>query len=221
MPNESFCVYMHKLRSDGRVYIGQTYNVHQRWYAQGKKYRRCTHFWNAIQKYGWDSFEHIILEDNLSKEEADYYEDYYIAIYDSMNPEHGFNLRYGGSHGKLSEETKKLLSKINKGRKLPEEAIQKMSEKRKGVKLSDYHKQRISEGRKQSQRAKDASLKNVEDCKKKVVCVETNVVFNSVNEAAESVNVSKTCISECLHGKQHTSGGYHWKLFDERGDKYA
>ena len=41
-----------------------------RYGKDGYQYHQCTHFWRAIQKYGWDNFEHIILVENLSKEMA-------------------------------------------------------------------------------------------------------------------------------------------------------
>ena len=41
-----------------------------RYGKDGYQYHQCTHFWRAIQKYGWDNFEHIVLVENLSKEMA-------------------------------------------------------------------------------------------------------------------------------------------------------
>lgn len=218
---DTYCVYMHRLKEDGRVYVGQTCNPKERWSNNGKRYERCRYFMAAINKYGWDSFEHIVLEENLSKEEADYYEDYYIAVYDSMNHEHGFNLRCGGSRGKLSEETKKLLSEVKTGRKCSEEVVRKMSERRKGVKLSDYHKQRISEGRKKSQRARDASIRTAKKGQIKVVCVETGVVYNSAKEASEKTGISRASISMCITNQIESVKGFHWKRLDGKEKKYA
>ena len=44
-------------------------NPEQRW-QNGKHYKTCPYFYNAIEKYGWDNFEHIILQKNLSQEQA-------------------------------------------------------------------------------------------------------------------------------------------------------
>ncbi len=46
---------------------------------------------------------------------------------------------------------------------------------------------------------------------KKVVCVETNEVFDSIKEAAEKNNLQKPLIWKCCNGKQQTTGGYHWQ----------
>ena len=66
-------------------------------------------FFNAIKKYGWDNFEHIILFENLTKEDADFRERQFIEIYDSIRS--GYNLKTGGSRGELSEESLAKMSK--------------------------------------------------------------------------------------------------------------
>lgn len=50
---------------------------------------------------------------------------------------------------------------------------------------------------------------------KKVVCVETGQVFDSLTKASECVGVSKSSISECCTGKQKTCGGFHWKYYEK------
>ena len=69
MGNKHF-VYKHTLKSDGRVYFGQTSNLKQRWRNNGDAYKGCPRFYNAIQKYGWDAFEHTVVSDGLSAKEA-------------------------------------------------------------------------------------------------------------------------------------------------------
>mgnify|MGYP002658749408 CR=1 FL=1 len=59
----SYCVYKHTNKINGKVYIGQSSNIKERWSRKGTCYKGCTYFYNAIQKYGWDNFEHIILKD--------------------------------------------------------------------------------------------------------------------------------------------------------------
>ena len=61
-------VYVHVNKINGKIYIGQTKQTLEQRYKNG--YEHCRHFWNAIQKYGWDNFEHIILVDNLSLDMA-------------------------------------------------------------------------------------------------------------------------------------------------------
>lgn len=87
-------VYMHRNRINGKVYIGQTNNLDKRWHPSS--YIGCTHFYNAIQKYGWDNFEHIVLKNNLTLEEANKLEIEYIKYYNSTDSNFGYNLSEGG-----------------------------------------------------------------------------------------------------------------------------
>ena len=48
------------------------------------------------------------------------------------------------------------------------------------------------------------------DCCKKVKCVETGIVYNSITEAEEKSGANQ--ISNTLAGRQKTSGGFHWEF---------
>lgn len=144
---------------------------------------------------------------------------------------HGF-----GKH--LSEETKEKLRKANKGKVMSEEAKQKISkankgrlpwitgkhwppemrermrERQKGVLLSEETKRKISEAHKGKPLSKDHVAKIAESHKKKVVCIETGKVFDSVKEAAQSIQLNRSNISNHLAGRLKTAGGYHWRWYD-------
>lgn len=113
----NFIVYMHKNRINDKVYIGMTCNPKQRW--RPSSYKNCPLFNAAIEKYGWENFDHIVLADGLSKEEAQKKEVEEIILHDSRNKECGYNLAHGGECNMLgycfSEEQKKHLSEIRKG----------------------------------------------------------------------------------------------------------
>lgn len=93
-----YTVYLHRNKINNKVYIGQTkQNLEKRW-RSGEGYVKCSYFYSAIIKYGWTNFEHIVLQTNLTSEEADYFEEKYISEYDSTNPAKGYNLRTGGKN---------------------------------------------------------------------------------------------------------------------------
>ena len=50
--------------------------------------------------------------------------------------------------------------------------------------------------------------------KKKVRCIELNIIFGSVKEASEYIETDPTSISACLRGRQKTTCGYHWEYVD-------
>ena len=85
-----YCVYLHKNKNNGKCYVGITSRKPRERWQYGNGYRRQPKFFNAILKYGWDNFEHIILENNLNEEEALEKETYYIKKYNSI--ENGYNI---------------------------------------------------------------------------------------------------------------------------------
>ena len=93
---KTYCIYKHTLPNQ-KVYIGQTCDIKRRWRASS--YVGNCLFYNAIQKYGWENITHEILEDNLTLDEANEKEKYYIALYQSTNSQYGYNLRAGGEGG--------------------------------------------------------------------------------------------------------------------------
>lgn len=132
----SYCVYVHVAPND-KHYVRQTKrDFWKRWGYNGNGYMNGNqrYFERAINKYGWDNFEHVILKENLTKEEADYWEKYYINLWDTTNPDKGYNItpRGNGEGKKLSEEHKKHLSEVLKGRKFSEEHRRHLSEAQKG-----------------------------------------------------------------------------------------
>lgn len=94
-------VYMHKNKTNNKVYIGITGRDPEKRWANGNGYRYNPHFWNSIQKYGWDGFEHVILENDLTRDEAKEKEIYYIKKFNSTNPEKGYNIKRGGDSSSM------------------------------------------------------------------------------------------------------------------------
>lgn len=87
---------MHKNKINNKIYIGQTCrdNIEKRW-LNGNGYKCQSIFYADIVKYGWNNFEHIILQDNIKHlEEANKFEIYYIKYYDSIK--YGYNILTGG-----------------------------------------------------------------------------------------------------------------------------
>ena len=83
--NENYKVYMHRF-PNGKIYIGITcQNPEERWRGGTGYKAQLVH--RAIEKYGWDAIQHIILFDGLCKEEAEQKEIELIKLFSSNNPE--------------------------------------------------------------------------------------------------------------------------------------
>lgn len=55
-------------------------------------------------------------------------------------------------------------------------------------------------------------------CNKLVRCIETGQIFNSLKEAAASVNRKSSTMCSHLKGYTQHCGGYHWQYVDKRGE---
>ena len=53
---------------------------------------------------------------------------------------------------------------------------------------------------------------------KKVICIETNEVFDSITECAKAKNITLQAISNCLTGRSKTAASYHWTYYDEENE---
>lgn len=107
----NYCVYMHKLETEegARRYIGITCTRPEYRWNNGKGYIKNIYFWRAIEKYGWNAFEHIILFEGLSKEKACLKEMALIKLFNTTDSKNGFNLTSGGEHSELTEASKEKL----------------------------------------------------------------------------------------------------------------
>lgn len=93
---ENYTVYVHNF-PNGKSYVGITkMKVEDRWQIDGVGYKRQP-VYAAITKFGWNNIEHLIIEDNLSREEASEKEKELIETLDSIN--NGYNVSKGGGCG--------------------------------------------------------------------------------------------------------------------------
>lgn len=119
---KTFFVYSHINKINDKIYIGITSQarVKDRW-KNGKGYKNSPHFYSAIQKYGWENFEHNIIASGLSIEEAEKMERELITKYDTTNKDKGYNIQTGGLDwlywvsSYTRSKRKNLRSKQNKG----------------------------------------------------------------------------------------------------------
>lgn len=105
--DNAYCIYIHKHKVNGKVYVGMSNNVARRWkfngleYKPSEKEKQNRPFWNAIKKYGFDAFEHIIIETGLTFEEAIEKEKHYIQLYNAIDKKFGYNVSPGGNGGRI------------------------------------------------------------------------------------------------------------------------
>ena len=104
-------VYAHINKINNKKYVGITQQTCKKRWMNGKGYKTCPKFYKAINKYGWDSFEHIVLKENLTEEQAKQFEIYFIDLYKSNDRKFGYNLTRGGQ-GRLKYSNDKERKKV-------------------------------------------------------------------------------------------------------------
>lgn len=219
-----YTVYAHINKINGKRYIGITKQIPElRWGNNGRNYcEKCICFWNAIQKYGWDNFNHIIIADNLSKEQACQLEIDLIKRYQTQNRNFGYNILPGGNVTVIPEDVKVKISKSMMGNQnslghpCSEEKKLKISKAQKGKSLSEQHKANLRKPKSVSYPCSEEKRQKIIDAKKDkkpVYCTETDVVYPSVHECARQLGLQATLISKVCKGKAHTTGGYHFKYY--------
>lgn len=145
---------MHRNKINGKVYIGMTSMALNKRWENGRGYRSCRLFNRAIEKYGWDNFDHLILFDELTFEEACYVEAVLISKYEATDKRKGYNIASGGNSFKHSDETKQILRDLHIGKPMPDEVKQKIRLSNSGENAYWYGKTRSSETRKKISRSK-------------------------------------------------------------------
>lgn len=192
-------IYIIKNKITNQCYVGQSVNIEARWRRhkqnlKQKNYADYNKLYPAMDKYGIDNFELSVVEflpgasrsTMLAKEEE------WIEKLDSIN--NGYNRVNKGNYvsyweGKSrDEDTRAKISVTLTGTKLPKEVKVKIG------------------------KANSKSMIGNTNGSKKVRCVETGQVFESIKAAAESIGRHPSGITVVLKGRKKTCGGYHWIL---------
>lgn len=207
-----FCVYVHTSPS-GKRYVGLTSKLPSYRWDNGNGYKHNKYFWSAIQKYGWDNFDHQVIASELSEKEA---QDLEIALtkqFNSTDRRYGYNIILGGGGGLgniPSDETRRKLSNALKGR----------TSTFAGHRHTESTKRHLSEvftGRHHS----DSTIQMMRDNsynKLKVGQFDKTgrliATFSSMCEAERATGIPNSNISKCCNGLLKSAGGYVWKRID-------
>ena len=213
---QNFCIYLHKNKYNGKVYVGQTCQKPEKRWNYGYGYQNSPRFYSAICCYGWDAFEHIILETNLSAKEANEKEQYYILQYNSLDPNYGYNMTEGGyslanywedeNHRKEQSEKRKKYFAEHPDKK-EENYIHLVNIRNKTAKIR-------AEKMKDNYQNGEGLFKINQSRKKSIKCIETNEIFSSLCEASKKYNIPAGNISKVIHGERKIAGGFHWVLIE-------
>lgn len=101
-------IYITINKINGKLYVGQTKTSKSSYIGGGVALKK------GINRYGRNNFYKFILADNIgSEEELNILEIYYIKLFDTTNPEKGYNISPGGEN-KAFTHTIDSIKKIQK-----------------------------------------------------------------------------------------------------------
>lgn len=238
MISYKYSVYVHINKINNKIYVGMTSREPLKRWQNGKSYQ--SYFQNAINKYGWDNFDHEVVASNLTEHEAKNFEKLLIQKLQTYIREKGYNRTLGGdgiSGYNFSEETRQKMSESRKGKSHPymqgekhhffnkkgvlscrygashsEETRQKMRELKLGKKQSKEHIQKVADSHRGEKSPLARSVIQL-DVNNNFICR-----FVTVSEAGEKTNTDISGIVKCCKQKYKTAGGYKW-VYSEDYDK--
>lgn len=206
-------IYLITHIDSGRQYVGQTIGPrYQRWASHRHRARKGqrSYIHNAMLKHGVENFDIQTIDWACSKETLDHKEKFWIDFLDTKEPQ-GYNLKEGGSHGRLSEESKRRLSiacmgrvPYNKGMLRPEV----------GKKTGATLKRKYASGELKSRKGISRPVNY-----HRIFCVELNRWFDGHIVAAQYIQeltgkilaTIVATISGSLDKPNVIAYGYHWQ----------
>lgn len=204
--SKKYIIYLHRNKINGKCYVGQTcQKPENRWGSDGNGYKQQIYFYRAIVKYGWDNFDHLILEQNIAEEDVNLREIFWAGYYHSLAPE-GYNLKIGGQYHYIESDESKTARSI---------IMKQVWEN------PEYQKKIIEQRKKEWQNStiREKCLKNLDRTgkggsarRKAIKCLETNMIYESTREAERLTGISHTNISQVCNKKRKTAGGFHWEF---------
>ena len=170
---------------NGKIYIGVTSKPIQ--YRKDCGYQHNHALKTAMKECGWGNIKVTILADGLCQQDAFLCEEEEIRRNNATDPAVGYNISHGGKSTfkglKHSEDYKRHMSDISKGKSFSEETLKRMS--------AAHEKEKIAVNR----------ISDSGD----------TIAFNSLHDAAKGVcgyptNIKRACDS----GRQYK--GFRWEL---------
>ena len=112
-----------------------------------------------------------------------------------------------------TEESKRKISNALKGRPVSDETRRKLSISNTGKHPSEETRNKLIASHIGKYPSEETRIKMRESSpyKKRTLCVETGVIYNSASEAARLNNLRSNRISDACNGTKKSCGGYHWK----------
>ena len=224
MPEYYGYVYQVYNNLNNKFYIGQ----HAKSEFDKNYYGSGVHIKRAVKKYGKENFTLSDVYWAKDKDELNRMEEFVVGAY-LGNPK-CYNIGSGGGCPTkglgMSKEAKEKIRQSKIGRYVTDEEkrrhsismkkvykerpelLKQISERSKGVKRTKEQCENMSRNQKGKKKTYKTGLSH--SCKK-VLCVETGIIYGSVRLASNKTGVHHAGIGNAAIGYAKKAGGYHWK----------
>lgn len=195
-------IYLLRNKINGKMYVGQTtvgLKHRMKVYLSRIKNPKCL-IELKIKEYGWENFEKYILDVCYTNQsDLNILECFYIDKFNSkVENGCGYNVREGGSNGKLSELSKQKL-------KGPRPHIAGKNNPNFGNKYSKESREKISKNHANVSGNKNpmygAKGKNNPNSKQ-IICLNTSIIYDSVVECASAMNLKASSVASVANGSR-------------------
>ena len=219
-------IYAHHNKINNKYYIGITKrDLNIRWGKDGKGYIQQPKFYRAILKYGWDNFDHIILDYTNNEKIALAEESYYIHYYDSIN--NGYNILPKGietaaticnSKPVYCATTNILYPSITAAAKeLGNKSVSAIIENCKGKSSIAYDGDWYYWDVEKQQPIEKPLFQRKKPCTcVPVYCIELKKTFESIIEAERQLHLTHGSIMKVIHHNRNGAGNYHFVKESEK-----
>lgn len=204
-----------------QAYVGQTWSLLSKRFKEHSRSNGAPKLHNSIVKHGPSEFKiELLWEGECTQAELDAKEFYFIMELGTMSP-NGYNLKEGGSGGKLSDESRLKMSNSRKGKPHSIETKFKMAISAHGNTnsfgrvLSEETRRLIGDGNlgeKSYWHGKSggnhpASKKVEQWSKDGKQFIRT---YASITEASNDLGADPSSLSACCRGKRKTCMSFAW-----------
>ena len=228
---KEYCVYVHINKVNQKRYVGITSQKPEKRWNNGENYQCNKYFTRAIKKYGWDNFDHEIIMEGLSKEDACNWEVALIAQWKTTDRSRGYNICQGGDgcseinmrpvnqyslDGKFIKHwnsIKEADKALNNGKRSAIDAV--CNNNRGGVKSALGYLWKYSNDKKKIEPYKTNRIKSVIQCKKDGTIIrEWSRIIDAAHELKiDAAAITKACKSNYQYSK--TADGFIWRYKNE------
>ena len=226
---------------NNKIYVGKSINIKIRKKAHENSFIRKQavniHLQRAVDKYGIENFEFLILEE-ATLDNIDEKEKYWINYLKSYDEEFGYNKTMGGDGGNLTLETKLKISKTSPNRKIVYQFSYKGDLIKKWNGVRDIERElkflssTISKACSVNTNNNSAygfywsysehldNLSGIGQENNKLQIQQFSLdgellkIWSSISMAAKETNSSKSSIIRCCKNKQKTCNNFIWKYLN-------